>query len=190
MVSGCWKERTQQQLPKQVPKVNINTDYLDNQDVSDRLFAFSRFLEIEFPSNPLTGSGASFLFGPRKTGKTTLLSQQFPDAKYYDLLDRELQTDLLLRPSRLREETLANQPELVVIDEVQKVPALLDEVHWLLENTSTKLVLCGSSARKLKKGAANLLGGRAWRFELFPLTTREIDNFDLDGKNHRRTARS
>lgn len=141
---------------------------------------FRRILEMSLPENPRTGSGAAFLWGPRKTGKTTLLKQRFPEARWYDLLDTELQTDLLLRPHRLREEVLAESPALVVIDEIQKVPALLDEVHWLLENTPTKLVLCGSSARKLKKEAANLLGGRAWRFELFPLTTAEIDGFDLD----------
>jgi predicted AAA+ superfamily ATPase len=67
-----------------------------------------------------------------------------------------------------------NRYPLVIIDEVQKVPALMEEVHWCLENTSTRFILCGSSARKLKRGAANLLGGRAWRFELFPLTTKEV----------------
>lgn len=147
--------------------------------MGNRLSEFKRILEIDFPTNPRTGSGATFLWGPRKTGKTTLLSQRFRDAKWYDLLDTELQTDLLLRPHRLREEILATNPAVVVIDEVQKVPALLDEVHWLLENTSTKFVLCGSSARKLKKSAVNLMGGRAWRFELFPLTTQEIESFDL-----------
>jgi predicted AAA+ superfamily ATPase len=148
--------------------------------MSDQSAAFGRLLEIGFPENPRTGSGASFLWGPRKTGKTTLLKQQFSDARWYDLLDTELQTDLLLRPHRLREEMLAERPSVVVIDEIQKVPALLDEVHWLLENTATKFMLCGSSARKLRKGAANLLGGRAWRFELFPLTTAEIHDLDLD----------
>ncbi len=122
----------------------------------------------------LAGQHAAFLWGPRKVGKTTLLRQQFPDAQRYDLLDSELRTRLLLRPSLLREEVGASRPKLVVIDEVQKVPALLDEVHALLESTRTKFILCGSSARKLRRGAANLLGGRAWRFELFPLTTQEI----------------
>jgi predicted AAA+ superfamily ATPase len=70
---------------------------------------------------------------------------------------------------------LAGRPHTVVIDEVQKVPALLDEVHGLLESTETRFILCGSSARKLRHGAANLLGGRAWRVELFPLTTHELD---------------
>jgi len=128
----------------------------------------------------LEGNNAAFLWGPRKVGKTTLLHQKFPKAKYYDLLDTELKTKLTIKPSLLREEILAEKPVLVIIDEVQKVPALLDEVHWCLENTKTKFIMCGSSARKLKRGAANLLGGRAWRFELFPLTTREIGQIDLN----------
>jgi len=107
------------------------------------------------------------------------LRQQFPGARHYDLLDTALRTRLALRPSLLREEILSQQPGQVVLDEVQKVPALLDEVHWCLENTRTRFILCGSSARKLRRGAANLLGGRAWRFELFPLTTRELKDPDL-----------
>lgn len=147
--------------------------------MAEQLSEFSRRLELDFPNNPQTGSGAFFLWGPRKTGKTTLLRQRFPHARWYDLLDTELQTELLLHPHLLREQVLAERPEQLVIDEVQKVPALLDEVHWLLENSGIKFALCGSSARKLKKNAANLLGGRAWRFELFPLTTAEIPDFDL-----------
>lgn len=122
---------------------------------------------------------AAFLWGPRKTGKTTLLRQQFPEAKFYDLLKSDLKTDLMIHPERLREEVLAQKFPLVVLDEVQKAPALLDEVHWCLENTETRFILCGSSARKLKRGAANLLGGRAWRYELFPLTTKELHEPDL-----------
>lgn len=135
---------------------------------------FERILEINLNEN-----NAAFLWGPRKVGKTTLLHQKFPDAKYYDLLRTELKTRLLLTPSLLREELLAEKPNLVIIDEIQKVPALLDEVHWCLENIKTKFILCGSSARKLKHGAANLLGGRAWRYELFPLTTKELGEGDL-----------
>ena len=123
---------------------------------------------------------AAFLWGPRKVGKTTLLHQQFPRAKFYDLLDSALRTALLVRPSLLREEVLAGAFEVVVIDEIQKVPELLDEVHWCLENSTTRFVLCGSSARKVKRGAANLLGGRAWRFELFPLTSPELRKPSLE----------
>lgn len=122
---------------------------------------------------------AAFLWGPRKVGKTTLLRQQFPAAQFVDLLRGELKTSLLLRPGLLREQVLAGRPAMVVVDEIQKVPALLDEVHWCLENTQTRFILCGSSARKLRHGAANLLGGRAWRFELFPLTTQELGECEL-----------
>ena len=135
---------------------------------------FFRTLTIE-----IEGNNAFFLWGPRKVGKTTYLKTRFPLAKWYDLLNTELKTRLLIQPSLLRQEVQAQKHELVIIDEVQKVPDLLDEVHWCLENTKSKFILCGSSARKLKKGAANLLGGRAWRYELHPLTTKEIDQFDL-----------
>jgi predicted AAA+ superfamily ATPase len=85
-----------------------------------------------------------------------------------------------LNPALLREEIAANQPALVVVDEIQKIPQLLDEIHWCIENCASKFILCGSSARKLIRMKANLLGGRAWRYEMFPLTTLEIGtDFDL-----------
>ena len=140
-----------------------------------RLSEIKRSLKL-----PTEGIQAIFLWGPRKTGKTSLLHQQFPDAKFYDLLKTELKTTFLLTPSRLREEVVAQKFKLVVIDEIQKVPALLDEVQWCIENTATQFILCGSSARKLRHGAANLLGGRAWSFELFPLTTHELKKIDLN----------
>lgn len=143
--------------------------------MTSRLSKYPRVLRVD-----LKRHNAAFLWGPRKTGKTTLLKQQYGDARYFDLLQSELKTSLLLRPSLLREEVAANRYDLVIVDEVQKVPALLDEVHWCLENTRTRFILCGSSARKMKRGAANLLGGRAWRFELFPLTTRELAEYDLE----------
>ncbi|EKD50484.1 MAG: hypothetical protein ACD_62C00528G0003 [uncultured bacterium] len=143
--------------------------------MNSRLSSIKRVLKIDLEDHP-----AAFVWGPRQVGKTTLLRQQFPSAKYYDLLDTDLMTALTLKPSRLREELLVEKAPLVIIDEIQKVPALLDEVHWLIENTKTQFILCGSSARKLKKGAANLLGGRAWRFELFPLTTHEVKIDDLE----------
>jgi predicted AAA+ superfamily ATPase len=140
-----------------------------------QLSEYPRILRLD-----LRHHNAAFLWGPRKVGKTTLLKRQFADARYFDLLQTDLKTSLLLRPALLREDVLAGQYDLVIVDEVQKVPALLDEVHWCLENTRTRFILCGSSARKLKRGAANLLGGRAWRFELFPLTTKELGEYRLD----------
>ena len=121
-------------------------------------------------------------WGARQTGKSTLLSQLFPRAPRYDLLLSDQYANLSVRPHLLREELSANPPGRgvpVVIDEVQKVPSLLDEVHWLIENRGMSFVLCGSSARKLKRGGANLLGGRALRYELHPLVSAEIGDFDL-----------
>ena len=140
-----------------------------------QLSEYPRLLRLD-----LRRHNAAFLWGPRKVGKTTLLKQRYGAARYFDLLQSDLKTSLLLRPSLLREDVVANHYDLVIVDEVQKVPALLDEVHWCLENTKTRFILCGSSARKVKRGAANLLGGRAWRFELFPLTTKELGEFKLE----------
>ncbi|MDI7269340.1 MAG: ATP-binding protein [Myxococcota bacterium] len=139
-----------------------------------------RILKIHATPNPVTGSSAVFLWGPRQTGKTTLLEQRYPDARRYDLLDTDTAAALAVRPRLLREEILAARPPLVIVDEVQKVPALIAEAHWLLEHTATHFILCGSSARKLRRGAANLLGGRAVEAHLLPLTSAEIPDLDLD----------
>ena len=117
------------------------------------------------------------LFGPRATGKSTLIKQQLPNAKVYDLLDPVTFQRLLLNPALISQETSAI--EHIVIDEVQKLPQILDEVHRLMFSRDQKFLLTGSSARKLKRGSANLLAGRAFRAELFPLTSREIPKFDL-----------
>lgn len=122
---------------------------------------------------------ALVIFGPRKTGKTTLLTQRFPNALRYDLLMSDVRAELRINPSLLRQEVQARAPKLVILDEIQKVPELLDEVHWLIENTESRFILCGSSPRKLKRGAANLLGGRALRTDLFPLVSAEIGDLDL-----------
>lgn len=122
-----------------------------------------------------------FLWGSRQTGKSTLLKTLFPQARLYDLLKTDVRMAFQLRPALLREECeLLDEGELVVIDEVQKVPALLDEVHWLIENRGLRFILSGSSARKLRRSGANLLGGRALRFTLFPLVSAEIPDFDLN----------
>jgi uncharacterized protein len=133
----------------------------------------------------LAGEGSCFLWGARQTGKSTLLKVLFPDAPRYDLLRSSEMRRLLQNPGLLREELLAPQAREkrgdnpVLIDEVQKVPELLDEVHSLIEDERIRFILCGSSARKLKRGHANLLGGRAFRYELKPLTFPEIPDFDL-----------
>ncbi len=130
--------------------------------------------------NPATGAAAAFVWGPRQIGKTTLLKTRFADAMFYDLLDSAVSAELSLRPRTLREALLAIPPGLTVLDEIQKVPQLLDEVHWLLENTAHQFILCGSSARKLRRVARNLLGGRAIEHHLYPLTTKELgERFDL-----------
>lgn len=131
---------------------------------------------------PVPGTETFFLWGPRQSGKTTLLRGAYPEAFWIDLLKAEEYRRYLQNPERLREE-LAEREDVrqVVIDEVQKVPQVLDEVHWLLENAEVHFALCGSSARKVKRGAANLLGGRAVRRELHGLTAREIGaELDLD----------
>ena len=123
---------------------------------------------------------SAFLWGPRKTGKTTLMRQQFPDAFWIDLLDYDQFLFLSQRPSRLRQALEAQTSRTVVIDEIQKIPRLMDEIHWLIENRDYRFILCGSSARKLRREKGGLLGGRAWRFELYPFVTQELQGFDLD----------
>ena len=140
---------------------------------------YLRRLEMDLPKRQ-----SAFLWGPRKTGKSTYLKQAFPNSLVYDFLKTDLMLDFNRRPALLREQLLA-QSEVVlahpiILDEVQRVPLLLDEVHWLIENKGLRFILCGSSARKLKRGRANLLGGRAWRYEMFPLVTDELNDGDMD----------
>ena len=140
-------------------------------------FMFDRALVL-----PAAGTETFFLWGPRQTGKSTLLRSTYQDALWLDLLKADQFRRYMERPERLRGE-LEAAPHIkqVVIDEVQKVPALLDEVHWLHENRGVRFALCGSSARKVKHGRANLLGGRAVRYALFGLVARELGTaFDLD----------
>ncbi len=139
------------------------------------MLEIKRILSLQPTKNPLKGSSALFLWGPRKVGKTTFLTQQFPQAKRYDLLNSKIRSRFQLNPHLFREEVLADHAEVIIIDEIQKVPELLDEVHWLLENHAASFVLCGSSARKIKDYATNMLGGRAKRYLLFPFVTQELD---------------
>lgn len=130
----------------------------------------------------LAGSGEEsvFLWGARQTGKSTLLKLLFPDALWFDLLLNELYERFNRHPELLREIVLAEKtPRIVVIDEIQRIPALLNEVHWLIVNNGTRFILSGSSPRKILHSGANLLGGRALRYELYPLVSNEIPDFDI-----------
>lgn len=139
---------------------------------------YKRLLKLDLPPKQ-----SAFLWGARKTGKSTFLKDFFSRSIRYDLLEADLNLRLLKAPNILREEILLlDKKQLknpIIIDEIQKIPALLDEVHWLIENKGASFILCGSSARKLKRAGVNLLGGRAWRYEMFPLTYKEIPDFDL-----------
>ncbi|MGD2127206.1 MAG: AAA family ATPase, partial [Desulfobacteraceae bacterium] len=138
----------------------------------------SRVLNIELPAQQ-----SAFLWGPRKTGKSTYLKERFPESPVYDFLKTDLFLELSRNPSPLREQLLAKaerglaQP--VILDEVQKVPQILDEVHWMMENRGFSFILCGSSARKLRRGKANLLGGGAWRYQMLPLVSTEVEDLNL-----------
>ena len=121
-----------------------------------------------------------FLWGARQVGKSTLVKKLYPNAIFYDLLKSDEYFRLQRKPQLLREELeFYGSDTLVIIDEIQKIPQLLDEVHWLIVNKGIKFLLCGSSARKLKRVGTNLLGGRALSVSLYPLVSAEIPDFDL-----------
>jgi len=134
----------------------------------------SRLLNIELPPKR-----SAFLWGPRKTGKTYWINRHFPDSILIDLLKTDLFADYASHPSLLRERYQEHKG-LIVIDEIQIVPDLLNEIHWLIENTDVSFLMTGSSARKLRRGHANLLAGRAWRYTMAPLSWAEIESFDLE----------
>jgi uncharacterized protein len=124
-----------------------------------------------------------FLFGPRGTGKTTWVKSMFPRALYLDLLEAELFNDLLANPQRMGNFIPPHFSDWIIIDEVQKIPELLNEVHRLIENHGYKFVLTGSSARKIKRKGPhiNLLAGRALSLSMYPLTASELGgDFNLD----------
>lgn len=133
-----------------------------------------RLFELNLPAGK-----SAFLWGPRKVGKTYWISHTLKNATVIDLLKTDTLAEYISRPALLRER-YQNHKGLIVIDEVQKAPQLLDEVHWLIENKNLSFLLTGSSARKLRRGHANLLGGRAWRKTMAPLSYTEVTDFNLE----------
>ena len=133
---------------------------------------YKRKLTIDLPNGR-----SAFLWGARQTGKTTWLQDNFPTAAHYDLLESNVLLRLAGNPQQLGQELEAFfcQPQnlgpnqVVVIDEVQKLPVLMDEIHRLIESKGYTFILCGSSARKLRRQGVNLLGGRAWHYAMYPL---------------------
>ncbi|MCX6123438.1 MAG: AAA family ATPase [Proteobacteria bacterium] len=128
----------------------------------------------------LSTSNSFFLFGPRGTGKTTLILEQFSDKNtnlYLDLLDIELMDQLLLNPLRFREiiDSPEHKAKRVIIDEVQKFPKILDIVHSQIRDRKRQFILTGSSSRKLMQQGSNLLAGRAWVYHLYPLSILELN---------------
>jgi predicted AAA+ superfamily ATPase len=132
-----------------------------------------RFVERTLDLRALVEKKSHFLLGPRQTGKTALIRRLLPDVRVYDLLDSATYLALSRDPSRLAEEIGARE-RVVVIDEIQRLPQLLNEVHRLIEQRRLRFLLTGSSARKLRAGGVNLLGGRARTRHLHPLTSHEL----------------
>lgn len=138
----------------------------------------------------LAARKSHFVFGPRQTGKTFLVRQALADARLYDLLDSSVFLALSRNPGLIAEEA-PSRNAVVVIDEIQRLPDLLNEVHRLIEQRGMRFVMTGSSARKLRRGGVNLLGGRARTVHLHPLTSHELRGcFDLDTALRRGTLPS
>lgn len=141
---------------------------MPSMDIKSRLFT------LQLPQGQ-----SAFLWGPRKVGKSHWIKEHISDAVLIDFLKTDVFADYISRPSLLRER-YAHTQQRIVIDEVQMVPNLLNEVHWLIENKKIGFLLTGSSPRKLRQKHANLLGGRAWRFTMTPLSYIEINDFDME----------
>src|SRR3990167_238606 len=138
------------------------------------------YVERALDLNALLEKKSYFLLGPRQTGKTFLIGHSLKGVRVYDLLDTSVYLALSQRPERLSEEILSGE-RLIVIDEIQRLPILLNEVHRLIETRGIRFLLTGSSARKLRRGGVNLLGGRARTKYMHPLTFHELgSNFDLN----------
>ncbi len=136
------------------------------------------YVSRRLPLASLLKKKSLFLFGPRGTGKSSLVRETLGHARCFDLLDDDLFLTLSQRPRALGE-MLAPRDTLVVIDEIQRIPALRNEVHRLMEGSRVRFLLTGSSARRLRRGGVNLLGGRAWEAHLHPFVSNEIPDFEL-----------
>jgi predicted AAA+ superfamily ATPase len=138
-------------------------------------------IERQLRLTPLLAMKSFFLFGPRSTGKTTLIRQQLAKtATIIDLLDSRYFLRLSSAPHELESLIAAAPADIIVIDEIQRIPELLNEIHRLIETQNLTFLLTGSSARKLRRGKANLLAGRVWDARMFPLIHREIPGMDLN----------
>ena len=139
---------------------------------------YQRMLDL----NGLVQKKSMFLFGPRSTGKTTLLRNLYPETAIINLLKSETFLYLSANPGNLRSlvREIQKISSVIVLDEIQKIPELLNEIHDLIETTDLKFILTGSSARKLRAGGVNLLAGRAWPARLFPLIYKELPDFSLE----------
>ncbi len=139
-----------------------------------------RYIERLIDLKTLLKHKSYFLFGPRQTGKSSLIRHSLSSVRTYNLLDDKIYLEFNSRPGRLKEE-ITSKDGLVVIDEIQRIPQLLNEVHLLIEEQGIRFLLTGSSARKLRSGGVNLLGGRAREAHLHPFVTAELGtHFDLD----------
>jgi predicted AAA+ superfamily ATPase len=138
-------------------------------------------IERELKLAPLLAMKSFFLFGPRTTGKTTLIRRQLAKTAFIiDLLDSRYFLRLSGAPHELESLIAANAADIIVIDEIQRIPDLLNEIHRLIEAKKLTFLLTGSSARKIRRGKANLLAGRVWNAGMFPLIHREVPDFDLN----------
>ncbi len=140
---------------------------------------YDRYLKLK-----LKQGDSAFLWGARKSGKSTYLQALYPNSVRFNLLNQESQLRYLKEPFMFREDVLKLDPsklvDPIIVDEVQKVPAIMDEIHLLIEEKKLGFILCGSSTRKMRRAGVNLLGGRALKYHFYPLVYPEIkDDFDL-----------
>ena len=142
-----------------------------NENIPKGPVYIERVLNLPF----LLQKKSHFLFGPRQTGKTSLIHHSLRGVRSYDLLDNSVYLSLSQNPGRIAQE-INPRDKIVVVDEIQRLPVLLNEVHRLIEERGIRFLLTGSSARKLRRGEVNLLGGRARTKYMHPLTYRELGN--------------